>query len=114
MRKKSELYETQQIDIINQLIAILELDAEDSITLYELENDPDKVGKIMKLVPEIRKYFVFSRIIGAYEPDQVKRPWLSIIKLITKTQYRLFKSDYRIPTGDGGVVRTKKYTFIKK
>lgn len=114
MRKKSELYESEQIEIINQLITILQLDANDSISLYELENDLDKIRKIMKLVPEIRKYFVFSRIIGAYEPDQVKRPWLSIIKLITKAQYRLFKSDYRIPTSDGGVIRTKRYTFIKK
>lgn len=45
MRKKNELYETEQIEIINQLIAILQLDAYDSITLYELENDLGKTCK---------------------------------------------------------------------
>ena len=113
MRKKNELYEQQQIELIGRLVNILQLDDEDSITLYDLENDPDKTGKIMKLLPEIRMFFVFSRIVGANEPDQVKRPWLSIIKSLTKTQYRLFKSDYRI-SKDDGVIRTKKYTFIKR
>lgn len=51
----------------------------------------------MNLIPELRMYFAFGKIIGISEPDQVKRPYLSLIKMITRSKYRLFKSDYRIP-----------------
>lgn len=112
MRNKSDLYEQQQTDVIDKIIHILNLDDTGSITLYDLEKDEEKTNAIMKLLPDIRTYFAFGQIMGAKDPDKVKRPWLSIIKSLTKTQYRLFKSDFRIPKDDG-VIRTKKYTFVK-
>ena len=113
MRKKTELYPKQQEELIEKIIKILELDEEDSIVLHHLDNDTEKINKLMELIPELRMYFAFSKIVGLNDPDQVKRPYLSLIKMITKSKYRMFKSDFRIIT-ETGIIRTKKYTFIKK
>lgn len=112
MRNKSDLYEQQQSDLIEKIITVLDLDNTGSITLYGLEKDEEKTNAIMKLLPDIRTYFAFGQIMGAKDPDKVKRPWLSIIKMITKSKYRLFRDDLRIPQGDD-IIRTKKYTFVK-
>ena len=112
MRNKSDLYEEQQNDLINKIITILNLDDTGSITLYDLDKDEGKINAIMKLLPEIRTYFAFGQIMGAKDPDKVKRPWLSIIKSLTKSKYRFFRDDFRIPQGDD-IIRTKKYTFVK-
>ena len=37
--------------------------------------------QIMELIPEIRKYFSFNGIKADGEPNKIKRPWLSIIKI---------------------------------
>jgi len=47
------------------------LDNENSIILYNLDNYKIKQDKILKLIPEIRKYYSFSTIIGASEPTKV-------------------------------------------
>lgn len=114
MRYKTELYKEEQDEIINKLIEILELDTNNSIVLYDLDNDKEKQDKISKLIPEIRKYFSFSSIIGASEPDKVKRPYLSIIRQITKSKYNMMSCDYRIKKEGQKDIRTKKYIFIEK
>ena len=83
MRLKEELYKKEQVEIIDKIIDILELDEENSITLYELDNDTKKQQKILDLIPNIRKYFKVKSIAGAKEPENCKRPYLSIIKHIT-------------------------------
>ena len=113
MRLKSELYAKEQREIIDQLIDILELDEYHSITLYNLDNDQEKTEKIMKMIPKIRTYFTFSDIKGASEPKSIKRPWLSIIRQITKSQYKMVSSDFRFKI-DGKTLRTKRYFFHKK
>ncbi len=55
MKLKSTLY---------KIINILELDNENSIILFSLDNDNTKQDKILELIPEIRKYYSFSTIIG--------------------------------------------------
>ena len=81
MRLKSILYKKEQDELINKIINILDLDHENSIILYNLDNDKTKQDKILELIPEIRKYYSFSTIIGASEPTKAKRPYLSIIIL---------------------------------
>ncbi len=112
MRLKSVLYKKEQINICNKIITILDLDKINSITLYELDTNKNKQQAIMKLIPEIRKYFKISCIMGVRKPDKTKRPWLSIIKHITKLQYILLHSDFRIMI-NGKKQRTKKYVFLK-
>jgi hypothetical protein len=57
MRLKSQLYKKEQRDIIDKIINIMGLDDENSVTLYELDNNDEKQKKILDLIPEIRKYF---------------------------------------------------------
>ena len=68
----------------------------------------------MDLIPDIRKYFYFNNLKAVGEPERIKRPWLSIIKQLTKEQYTLHKKDCRIYQDDGGIIRTILYTFSKK
>jgi hypothetical protein len=82
MRFKKELYKKEQEELADKIIKILDL-KENSITLYDIDNDEDKKQKINALIPEVRKYFNFSHIKGAREPKKVKRPYLSLVKHIT-------------------------------
>jgi len=113
MRLKSELYKNEQIEIINNIIDLLKLDEDNSIILYELDNDKEKQEKLINMLPDIKKYFSLSSIKSIGNPKVSKRPYLSIIKNITKSQYKIMSCDYRIKkeTED---IRTKKYIFIKK
>ena len=111
MKLKSILYKKEQDEIIDKIIKILELDNENSIILYNLDNDINKQNKILELIPDIRKYYSFSAIIGAFEPTKAKRPYLSIIRQITKRTYKLHSCDYRIKQNGKNDIRTKKYVF---
>jgi hypothetical protein len=112
MRKKTELYEKEQNDIIEKLIRTLELDEQMSITLYELDNNKTKTDAIMKMIPTIRKFFSSSKITGISEPDKLERPWLSLIRQLVKGRYNMFSCDYRFQQ-DNRTIRTKKYLFQK-
>lgn len=111
MKLKSILYKEEQEELINEIINILELDDENSIILYDLDNDEIKQGKILELMPRIRKYYSFSTIIGASYPTKAKRPYLSIIRQLTKSKYKLNSYDYRIKQNGKEYIRTKKYIF---
>ena len=67
----------------------------------------------MKIVPDIRKYFRFDNIKGAYNPNNVKRPWLSIIRHTTKQYYQMNFKDKQIRI-DNKSIRTRLYTFVQK
>jgi len=112
MKLKSILYKKEQDEIIDNIINILELDGKNSIILYNLDNDKEKQKKILKLIPNIRKYFSFSMIIGASEPTKAKRPYLSIIRQLTKSKYKMTSYDFRIKQ-NRKEIRTKKYVFEK-
>lgn len=114
MRLKSELYKKEQADITDKIIGILELDDNNTTILYYLDSDKTKQDKIMNLVPDIRKYYSFTSSIGASDPSKSKRPYVSIIRQFTKTKYNMISSDYKIKLPTGDLIRTKKYTFVKK
>jgi len=113
MRLKSELYKTEQLQLCDKIIEILQLDDSRSTTLHELDTNKDKQKKILDLIPDIRKYFSFTLIIGASEPEKVKRPWLSIIRCITKLKYEMVHGDYVLKKDDEKI-RTKRYVFLVK
>lgn len=110
MKFKSELYKKEQLEIIDQIISILDM-KDNTITLYELDNDLDKTQKILDLIPTIRKYYAFNNIKAVGEPERIKRPWLSIIKQLCKVKYKISRKDYRIYKDDGTVIRTIIYSF---
>ena len=108
MRLKRELYKKEQEEICDKIIEILDLSETNTITLYELDNDKEKQEKVIELIPDIRKYFSFNSIKAVGEPHRIKRPWLSIIKQITKLKYNISAKDHRIKVGDQ-IVRTILY-----
>ena len=57
MRLKSDLYKKEQEEVIEKIIKILDLGNNSVIHLCDLDNYLDKQNKIMKLIPEIRKWF---------------------------------------------------------
>jgi hypothetical protein len=112
MRLKSELYKKEQEEIVNKIILILDLENKNTYTLYELDNNENIQKQIMDLIPEIRKWFSFNNLKAVGEPTKRKRPWLSIIKQLTKTSYELLSEDCRI-SNNGKEIRTHQYTFTK-
>lgn len=113
MKHKSKLYKIQQLELANKIIKILDLDKNNQILLYELDNDKEKTTEILKLIPELRKYFSFGTIRGIENPTALKRPWMSIIRQITKLTHIISIKDKKIIVGDK-IIRTKLYTFIEK
>lgn len=114
MIHKSQLYQKEQNDIMNNIINILQLNEENSILLYDLDNDEVKKQKIMDLIPNIRKYFTYDCIPGVRNPEQTKRAYLSIVRQITKLGYTMKRYDYRIYEDDKEPIRTIKYIFSTK
>ena len=112
MRLKSELYKKEQEEMCDKIIEILDLPENNTITLYDLDNDKEKQEKIIELISDIRKYFSFNSIKAVGEPHRIKRPWLSIIKQITKLKYTITTKDHRIKIGDK-VVRSILYRIIR-
>ena len=109
--KKIIKYEKQQAEILDKIINILELDDENSTTLYELDTNKNKQNAIENLTNDIKKYFSVSFVKGIQNPNLLKRSWLSIIKQLLKKEYNIISSDYRISEQK---IRTKRYFFMKK
>jgi len=112
MRNKSDLFKKEQYQLSLKIINILQLDENNQITLYHLENDNDRIKKILDLIPDIRKYFSFSSIAGVEYPDKFKRPWMSIIRHITKLTHLMTRKDKHLYI-NGNDIRTQLYTFTK-
>lgn len=106
MRTKNEVYKKDQEKIINKIIKIVGIENEKQITLYEMDNNEKMQKEIMDLIPEIRKYFCYNNIKAVGEPHRIKRPWLSIIKTLTKSRYKIAGKDYNRKK-----IRTIIYTF---
>jgi hypothetical protein len=110
MRLKSELYKKEQEEVIEKIISILDLQNKNTYTLYELDNNEKIQNKIMELIPEIRKWFSFNSLKAVGEPSRIKRPWLSIIKQLTKAKYKIESKDFQF-TENGQHIRTHIYSF---
>ena len=61
---KSILYKKEQEKLCDKIIELVQLDNQNCITLYELDNNKEKQDKIMELIPELRKYFSYEKIRG--------------------------------------------------
>lgn len=110
MRFKSELYKKEQINLSLQIINILGLDVKGQIMLYSLDHDINKQNQIMNMLPELRKYFAFKNMCGIESPEKLKRPWLSVIKHVTRTTH-ICKSKDKMCTINKIPIKTRVYTF---
>ena len=97
---------------IDKIISILNLEHKNIYTLYELDKNVEIQKKIMELIPKIRKWFSFNNMKAVGEPSKRKRPWLCIIKQLTKTKYKIESNDFQF-TENGKYIRTHKYIFTK-
>jgi hypothetical protein len=113
MRLKSELYKKEQLEILDKIVAILNINKQPAMTLLDLDNDTEKQTAIMELLPDVYKYFSKSYIEGAKRPGRVKRPWLSIAKAILKLKYTLVTSGYNLTLPNGNRFQTVKYYFVR-
>jgi hypothetical protein len=113
MRLKSELYGKEQDSTIDKIIQIIGITEENNtITLHDIDNNETIKQQLMDLIPEIRTWFSFGRINPISNPDNYKRPHLTIIKQITKKKWAIHYQDCRIYKDDT-VIRTQQYTFTK-
>lgn len=71
MRLKSELYKKEQDELMNKFIQIIDLDEKGTITLHELDTNKDKQNELLKLIPDIRKYFTYACIKGVRDPKRL-------------------------------------------
>lgn len=111
MRSKDELYAAEQAAVKKKLWDMLPLDKNLTITLYDLEKNPELTASITGLIPEIRKYFSMSKVTAICTPGRIKRPWLSVMRHLTKDEYRMVSTDCRVIV-DGTPIRTKRYMFL--
>ena len=114
MKLKSELYKKEQNEICDKIITILNIDSNSSFILKELDNDTDKKRMILELIPDIRKYFSFSAIIGVADTEKAKRPYMSIIRQICKLKYNVIGKNYMLRKPNEKEVKTMKYFFYIK
>jgi len=85
--------------------------------LEEKPSDPfEQVYRIIKcpLKCILKRYDTLHPIIekAVGEPNKIKRPWLSIIKQLTKTKYNIESKDFQF-TENGKHIRTHSYNFTK-
>lgn len=114
MRLKSELYKHEQNNTIDKIMNILGItEAKNSITLYEIDNNERIKQQLMELIPEIRKWFSFGYIKPISNPENYKRPYISILRQIPKQNYIFSQKEVGI-TIQGNFVRTQQYTFQKR
>ena len=112
MRLKSELYKKEQDDITDKIISILDLENKNTYTLYELDQNEEIQTQIMKLIPEIRKWFAFNNMKAVGEPERIKRPWLSIIKKLIHPQYSIVSKGFHFKKEEKWLM-TQQYIFTK-
>ena len=112
MRSKDELYVDEQAAIKKKLLDMLPLDKNLTITLYDIEKNSELIDSINGLIPEIRTYFSMSKVTAICTPQRIKRPWLSVIRHLTRDTYNMTSVDCRIIV-NGNVIRTKRYKFMK-
>lgn len=111
--KLSEQYKDEREVICKKIIDILELDANNSILLCDLDADTAKQQAIMDMKEEIQKCFACSEI-SSFKPNfQCKRPYLNIVRGILRKQgYTFLSSEIDIKINDV-FKRTQKYHIFR-
>ena len=93
--KLCEKYKTEREDICNRLIAIVDLDDNNSFLLSELDQNTDKQNAILAMKDEIKKYFACSEIVALKPNIEMKRPYLNIVRGILRKQgYEFFSKEF--------------------
>ena len=111
--KLCEKYKIEREDICNKIISILQLDANNSFLLSDLDADKEKQTAILNMKEEIQRCFACSTI-SSFKPNfECKRPYLNIVRGILRKQgYVFISTDLDIKINDV-VKRTTKYVIFR-
>ena len=90
--KLSEQYKDEREAICKRIIDILQLDANNSILLCDLDADVAKQEAIMDMKEEIQKCFAVSKVTSYRKDVECKRPYLNIVRAILRAQGYTFVS----------------------
>ena len=112
--KLCEKYQIEREEICKKLIDILQLDADNTFLLYDLDNDIAKQTAILNMKEEIQKCFACSTI-SSFKPNfECKRPYLNIVKSILRQQNYIFNSISNVIKLESGESKpTKKYYIFR-
>ena len=112
--KLSEKYQTEREDICARLISILQLDANNSFLLCDLDDNIEKQQKILEMKEEIQKYFACSTISSFKPGFECKRPYLNIVRSILRKQDYVFDCGTTFTKIENGVYKTStKYKVFR-
>ena len=111
-RYKFNLHKTLEQDkIVNEIIQILGITEENNtIMLYDIEQNEIIKQQLMYLIPAIRQWYTNETIKTILSN---KRPYLIIIKEITKKNWEIYYHTLRI-FQNNEYIRTQQFTFTKK
>lgn len=112
--KLSDKYQAEREAVCNKIIAALELSADNTFLLFDLDTDTDKQQKILDLKPEIQQYFACSTI-SSFKPNfECKRPYLNIIRgILRKQNYSFIGNDIEIKQENNLYKRTMIYKIFR-
>jgi hypothetical protein len=109
--KLCEKYKIEREELCKKLLAILNLDENNSFLLCDLDADIEKQTAILNMKEEIQKCFACSTI-SSFKPNfDCKRPYLNVVRGILRKQgYTFISTDIKI---NDVVKRTKKYLIFR-
>lgn len=112
--KLCEKYKEEREDICKRLINILNLDANNSFLLCELDANIEKQTDILAMKEEIQKCFACSEI-SSFKPNfECKRPYLNIVRGILRKQGYTFECDTTFNKLEKGSYKTStKYKVFR-
>ncbi len=112
--KLCEKYKIEREELCKKLLAILNLDENNSFLLCDLDADIEKQTAILNMKEEIQKCFACSTI-SSFKPNfDCKRPYLNIVKSILRQQKYLFNGiSIVIKLENGNSKTTKKYHIFR-
>jgi hypothetical protein len=112
--KLSDKYQEERESVCNKIIAALELTADNTFLLCDLDANTEKQQKILDLKTEIQQYFACSTI-SSFKPNfECKRPYLNIIRSILRKQnYSFIGNDITIKQPDNSYKKTIKYVIFR-
>ena len=115
--KKTEKYRAECEAIVERLRTILELDADNSFYLCELDGNEEKQRRILELVQEIKVCFYTSSWTGVKAKNTV-RPYLTIVKNVFKNMgYLVLNKRVNISNNtnkNGEIIKTTRYYIVEK
>ena len=112
--KLCEKYIQEREEICKKLIDILNLDANNSFLLCDLEADMEKQTAILNMKEEIQKCFACSEI-SSFKPNfECKRPYLNVVRGILRKQGYIFENvDVELKVNNNLYKRTMKYKVFR-